>query len=114
MLAILAKTPKEFKKLIKKDSFDKVNKTFGFLTFRRNPILKIKDKVFYPLDFWFLREKMTSGVYWEVFDGINDEEKQKLGNYWGRIFELYTRDILKRIFNYSSPIIAKRLFNNSL
>jgi len=71
MLSILAKTPKEFKKLIKKDDFDKSNKTFGFLTFRRNPILKVKDKVFYPLDFWFLREKMTSGVYWEVlFIGI--------------------------------------------
>lgn len=62
---------------------------FDFTPFRARPLLEIMPDKFVCPDIGFLVEKMHSGVFWALFDGLSREERWKLFKAWGILFEEY-------------------------
>jgi hypothetical protein len=100
---------KAFKEEVKRTgSFD-----FSFLTMRNRPLLKVDDKIYVPMSLRFLKEKITAGIYWTIFDHLKDkygdEGWRRFTRYFGLLFQHYVEEIFRRMVP-DSPILAKRLF----
>lgn len=105
ILKLLSEDLSSFKKTMVETKYDIDNTFFSFITFRKKPLLRLDD-LYLLLDIGYLQDKLTSGIYWEVFNKLeDDEEKNKFASIWGQIFEIYVFDNLKRCFGDS-----KRLF----
>jgi hypothetical protein len=96
------------------------NFEFNFNGLVQHPLVTFEDNnVFFPLDFSFLKDKVTLQVYWIIFDHIKRRydnrnlatyEGKKLHqytNFMGACFEEYVYRLLKRV--YPSSIIGDRL-----
>jgi len=62
---------------------------FDFVPFRSRPLVEIRPDKFVCPDIGFLIEKMHSGVYWAIFDGLSKVGRWKLFKAWGILFEEY-------------------------
>jgi hypothetical protein len=62
---------------------------FDFMPFRSKPLIEFAANKFYCADIGFLVEKMHSGVYWAINDGLDRRERPKLFSAWGILFEEY-------------------------
>jgi hypothetical protein len=82
---------------------------FDFVPFKARPLIEIQPDKFLCPDIGFLIEKMHSGVYWAIFEGLTEPERPRLFKAWGILFEEYVNWFLNdRRFStpllfYSSP-----------
>src|SRR5207248_4227626 len=61
-------------------------------------ILGLAEKRFTVIDYQFLVELLIYGIFWKLFDSV--EDKQNFVSLWGRLFELYLQDQ----FNFHYPV----------
>ncbi len=60
-----------------------------FVAFRSKPLIELYSEKCFCADVGFLVEKMHSGVYWAINDGLSSFERPKLFKAWGILFEEY-------------------------
>lgn len=68
---------------------------FDFVPFRSNPLIELEQGKLCCLDIGLLMEKMDSGVYWAINDGLDPSERPKLFDAWGILFEEYVNWFLR-------------------
>ncbi len=89
----------------------------------QKPLLRFKQNgqtAYYPLDITFLSDKLTVGIYWQLFDRYLRRFKQgdltakepldNLPRSFGHAFELYAEDTIKRIHDQLT-ITPKKLIS---
>jgi len=94
-------------------SSDKSKLRYDNIIFQKYPLLEFKSGQYTPLSLRFLKEKLTSGVYWTLFDYIKThggEHLNKFTRYFGNIFEYYIKEIFNRIYP-KHPNLAQILFH---
>jgi hypothetical protein len=62
---------------------------FAFTPFRSKPLLEVVPNKFFCPELGFLVEKMHSGVYWAINDGLPRGRRPHLFAAWGLLFEEY-------------------------
>ncbi len=62
---------------------------FDFMPFRSKPLIELARNRFFCADIGFLVEKIYSGAYWAINDGLDRRERPKLFSAWGILFEEY-------------------------
>jgi hypothetical protein len=77
--------------------------------FRQSPLLKLDANRVLILDLDFLAELLTSGVYWNIFDSLPSNRRETFRELWGRLFEIYTVDLLKQFYPPTSGILTPDL-----
>lgn len=94
-----------------------VDKDFfsSFSDFWENPLFKIDSGVYFPIDFKFLTEKATIGIYWTIFNYLikhnSDDDStikqniNKLRAFFGRCLEYYVYELFKKV--YSRGLLQK-------
>ena len=116
-LAARAQTLDEFRALFSNDSvptrasFSDELKQRAFLTeslnlFRRCPFLRLNSEQVLILDRQFVAELLTSGVYWSIYDGLPRGKRETFKELWGRIFELYTVNLLAQFYPPMAGILS--------
>ncbi|MYB96091.1 hypothetical protein F4054_23430 [Candidatus Poribacteria bacterium] len=81
-----------------------------FRLWRQYPLVQISEDQILCVDFYFLLEKLQTGVFWIM---RNQLEKQRRGNgqkiiaLWGDIFENYAASIIKRGIDAQAPRVEK-------
>lgn len=100
-----AKTLNEFRSILSKgavvsqESFFDELKRRPFLieslnTFRTYPFFRLDADRVVMLDVQFVVELLTSGVYWSIHDSLPGPKRSTFKELWGRLFELYTSNLL--------------------
>ena len=79
--------------------------------FRRHPLVYTRQEKDFAalLDFHFLGEKLSQGLYHTVLDCLDGEEPDRtefLRRYWGEVFEIYINDRMRDVF----PIKSRQFF----
>jgi hypothetical protein len=74
--------------------------------FRRYPLLKLDSERVLMLDVQFVVELLTSGVYWSLHDGLPNAKREAFKQLWGRMFELYTVDLLAQFYPATSGMLS--------
>lgn len=68
---------------------------FSFGPFKTFPIVEVFAGVFVCIDSTLLIEKLDSGIYWKIFDGLDSKKKkQDFFQAFGFVFELYVRRVI--------------------
>ena len=70
----------------------------GLNVFRKFPMLKVDRHRVIMLDLQFIVELLTAGVYWNIFDGLASNKRDTFRELWGRLFEIYSVDLLKEFY----------------
>lgn len=110
ILKDLCITPKVFRKDCEEELSSAQVKEYSFLTLKRKPLLKI-DKYVYSMSNKYLGEKITGGVYHTVLNSIKTKKhRDKYLTYCGKLFEIYVKSILNRIFPEKPPL--KRFYSD--
>jgi hypothetical protein len=100
--ARIVKTPAELTEGVKADTAAGRMWQFDFTTFRDYPLVYIASIApgFTCLDFSFLVDKLTSGMYHTVFNSWQkgDPDRDVFQSHWGKVFEIYVNDRLGEEF----------------
>jgi tetratricopeptide (TPR) repeat protein len=101
--ARIVKTPAELAEGVKADDAAGRMWQFDFTTFRDSPLVYIASAApgFTCLDFSFLVDKLTSGMYHTVFNSWQkgDSDRDVFQSHWGKVFEIYVNDRLGEEFS---------------
>lgn len=87
------------------------NFEYNFNGLVQHPLVTFDKQKFCPLPLSLLKDKITSQVYWILFDHIKGKQSKKLHtytNFMGACFEEYVYRLLRRIYP-SSPLFDNRL-----
>lgn len=74
--------------------------------FRTYPFIRLDSERVVMLDVQFVVELLTSGVYWSIHDALSSEKRKIFKELWGRMFELYTVNLLSQFY----PALSRMLF----
>jgi recA bacterial DNA recombination protein len=74
--------------------------------FRTYPFLKLDSDRVVMLDVQFVVELLTTGVYWSIHDALPREKRGRFKELWGRMFELYTVNLLAQFYPPMSGMLA--------
>lgn len=77
--------------------------------FRKFPFLQLDADRALILDLQFLVDLLTSGVYWSIFNGLPTNRRDTFRQLWGRLFELYAVNLLKKFYPRASGIFSPDL-----
>jgi len=118
--ARIVKTPAELAEGVKADAAAGRMWQFDFTTFHDYPLVYIASVApgFTCLDFRFLVDKLTSGMYHTIFNSWqkDDPDRDVFQSHWGKVFEIYVNDRLGEEFLegteggvfYANPEFHKR------
>ena len=91
----------------------------SFSDFWEKPIFKIDNGVYFPIDFKFLIEKATIGIYWTIFNYLKGKNSNnnstiehtinKLKAFYGRCLEYYVYELFKKV--YSRGLLQKTYYS---
>lgn len=81
-----------------------INLNYGFLSFRKYPLARISDNKYICLDFYFLLDKISNGIFWLINDNLKKKERSKFHAFWGCIFESYIKFIFEKIYTQKEHI----------
>lgn len=74
--------------------------------FRQYPLLRLDEDQALILDLQFLVELLTSGVYWKIYNSLPASRRQPFRELWGRLFELYTVNLLGEFYPPASRMLT--------
>lgn len=91
----------------------KINQDYEYTAFRTYPLYYLDDKqdVLSVIDFTFLTEKLSAGVFHTISNSIRENENKDwhtFSGFWGKIFDEYVNDRLREAF----PLWSQRLYTN--
>ena len=81
-----------------------------FRLWRQYPLVQISENQILCVDFYFLLEKLQTGVFWIMRDQLEKQHQgdgQKIIALWGDIFEDYVASIIKRGIDDQTPRVEK-------
>ena len=81
-----------------------------FLLWRQFPLIEISENQIICIDFYFLLEKLQTGVFWIIRDLLEEQCKgdgQKIIGLWGDIFENYAASVITRGIDTQEPPIEQ-------
>ena len=81
-----------------------------FRLWRQYPLVQISENHILCVDFYFLLEKLQTGVFWIMRDQLEEQRQgdgQKIIALWGDIFEDYVASIIKRGIDTQTPRVEK-------
>jgi len=81
-----------------------INLNYGFLTFKKYPLVRISDNKYICLDLYFLHDKISNGIFWLINDNLKENERSKFHAFWGCIFESYIRLFFEKIYTKKEHI----------
>jgi hypothetical protein len=58
----------------------------------------------------FLKEKITSGIYWRIFDALSKAERDRLSRFTGELYQEYVTRIIRRMVPEASGGLSRRFF----
>jgi hypothetical protein len=90
----------EFARLVRSDLF-----ATDTIVLRQNPVVALADGRFLVLDRHFVSEMVSSGLYWQIFEGLNGARRNRLRELWGRLFELYVFELLGHYYPPTSQML---------
>lgn len=74
---------------------------FDFLAMKERPLIRFHEDTFMPLSFDFVSEKLTTGIYWIVFDRLLKSGAKgthlQFSRYNGNLFERYVANMAQAI-----------------
>jgi len=82
---------------------------FDFTCFRQTPLVSLDDGIYVPVDTRFLVERITSGIYWDIFDSLSGNEKYRFTSYFGILLQKYLEELFRRAYP-ESQTTANRVF----
>lgn len=91
-----------------------VNLNYGFVPFKKYPLARICEGKYLCLDFNFVLDKISNGIFWLINNNLPSSEREKFHTFWGKIFESYLiyffeeTKLLKK-----NRFIPKPLYDNS-
>jgi hypothetical protein len=95
------------------NSPDKDN-IYGFLIFKKYPIVKLDKDNYLCLDLNYLLEKLSTGIFWIINDSLPKQSRNDFRSFWGNIFENYINHIFEEISRNSTiSFIANPRLKNS-
>ena len=98
VLRNISSTPGDFSQMLQAKS--DADWRFDFVPFRSRPLIEVQTDKLFCSDLGLLVEKMHSGIYWAINEGLSREERPRLFKAWGILFEEYVNWFLKeRRFN---------------
>jgi hypothetical protein len=87
---------------------------YGFLPFKKYPLARIYDGKYFCLDFNFLLDKISEGIFWLIHDSLKPIERNRFRTFWGNIFESYLIYFFEEAGLIKKDMfIPKPVFNNS-
>ena len=87
---------------------------YGFIPFRKCPIVAIDDDNLICLDIYFLLDKLGSGLFWEINGLLGKNERGDYHSLWGSLFEAYVSFLLKDSkYASKSSIFIKPCYDNT-
>jgi len=118
LLAFFGQTATDQKTLA--DSFAKnparipLRSELDLTAFRAFPLVYVNDKpkVATSVDFSFLTEKSSAGIFHTVFNSVKDKDNEDwhtFTGYWGQIFEKYVNDRLRDVY----PLTEQRFYSST-
>lgn len=86
---------------------------YDFTAFRTYPLYYVNEQqdIASPIDFTFLTEKLSAGVFHTISNSIRTEDNKdwhSFSGFWGMVFDEYVNDRLRTLF----PLIAQRFYSN--
>jgi|GEM_PF-2444153 len=90
-----------------------IDYNYGFLPFRKYPVVNLDRNAYFCLDFYSLLEKLASGVFWTINGYLATEQREKLHVFWGLLFEKYINTLIDECLDsksgnfYSRPCYQK-------
>ena len=101
-----------------------VDLNYGFVPFKKYPLARIYEGKYFCLDFNFLLDKISNGIFWLINNNLPSSEREKFHAFWGKIFESYLiyffeetkllkkdRFIPKPLFDSSENEVADGILN---
>ena len=88
-----------------KDLADRDVFTTSLNVFRQQPFLRLDDGRVVILDLQFVKDLLTSGVYWQLFDRLPRQKRETFRDLWGRAFELYVADLMQTFYPAGAQIL---------
>jgi|GEM_PF-6786543 len=76
----------------------KIPEPYDILDLYKYPIIRFSDDSIMPIDLDCLQWKVTDGVFWEVFNKVDNDEKWFMNSYWGDVCH-------KNIIEYLTEIV---------
>jgi len=67
---------------------------YGFLTFRKYPLLRCFGNKYLCFDFRFLQDKID-GIFWQINDGLETKVRNNFHAFWGSLFENYIKSFVE-------------------
>ena len=87
---------------------------YGFLPFKKYPLARIFEGKYICLDFNFIIDKISNGIFWLINDNLPKNDREKFHTFWGKIFESYIRYFFEEIGLVKKGIfVPKPLFDSS-
>ena len=93
-------TKTEAAKRIESDDF-----ATDFLAFRQRPIIDLGNGKHLIVDIQFIGELLFTGIFFAIFDSLKPNKRELFSTLWGRIFELYLRDLFHNYYPQQSHIL---------
>lgn len=87
VLRLISSTPQDLKQAFQSQRLTDWRR--DFVPIKSKPFVELFADKFFCADLGFLAEKMHSGVYWAINDGLSSTERPKLFKAWGILFEEY-------------------------
>ncbi len=78
---------------------------------RQKPFIKLGDNRYLLLDLRIAVERMTSGLYWTIFDSLQSADRLLFSSAWGRAYERYVQCLLEAFYPQQS-FLSKQLQTN--
>jgi len=72
-------------------------------------LVSLDDGIYVPVDTRFLVERITSGIYWDIFDSLSGNEKYRFTSYFGILLQKYLEELFRRAYP-ESQTTANRVF----
>jgi len=76
------------------------------------PLLLLAPELYTCFDPGFLVDKAGRNLYWTLFSALNDNEKGKLGSFWGAVFEEYVNQLLAQSYAGGGTFVPGPKFTN--
>jgi len=91
-----------------------VDLNYGFLPFKQYPLVRIYEGEYFCLDFNFLLDKISNGIFWLINNNLPTSEREKFHTFWGKIFESYLIYFFKKTkLLKKNRFIPRPFFDNS-
>ena len=78
-----------------------------FVPFMQRPLFRTNDSRLIPISLHFLESRVTNGVYWILFDSMNDGDRRRLARFYGQILEAYVRETIHRMLPSGKGIVDR-------